>query len=109
MNLAELQRKLLAAARADRPSDRVPLAFEKRILARLPLRPALNRGADWARAFWRALAPCAAIMVLFGAWSLLAPTTNTNGGSGSNDLAQEFENTVFAAVDQDQVTADNFW
>ena len=29
MNLAELERKLIAAARANPPSDRVPYAFEK--------------------------------------------------------------------------------
>ena len=39
MNLAELERKLIAAARANPPSDRVPYAFEKRIMARLAARP----------------------------------------------------------------------
>ena len=38
MNLAELERKLIAAARANPPSDRVPYAFEKRIMARLAAR-----------------------------------------------------------------------
>jgi len=40
MNLAGLQRKLIAAARANPPSDRVPFAFEKRILAQLRARAA---------------------------------------------------------------------
>lgn len=35
MKLAALQKKLLAAAKANPPADRVPLAFEKRILANL--------------------------------------------------------------------------
>ncbi len=42
MNLAELERKLIAAARANSPSERVPYAFEKRILALIASRPALD-------------------------------------------------------------------
>jgi hypothetical protein len=35
MQLDSLKQKLIAAARQDAPSDRVPFAFEKRIMARL--------------------------------------------------------------------------
>ena len=73
MNLAELERKLIAAARANPPSDRVPYAFEKRIMARLAARPMADDWELWARALWRAAAPCVAIMVLLGAWSFFAP------------------------------------
>ena len=48
MNLAELERKLIAAARANPPSDRVPYAFEKRIMARLAARPVVDGWALWA-------------------------------------------------------------
>jgi hypothetical protein len=104
MNLDELQRKLVAAARADAPSDRVPLAFEKRILARVAALPGADAWAFWARAMWRATAPCLAIMVLLGAWSLF---TASDGSSGS-DLSQDFENTVLATADQDSST-DSLW
>jgi hypothetical protein len=100
MNLAELQRKLIAAARADSPSDRVPYAFEKRIMARLMVQPVLDHWALWSRALWRAVAPCVAITVLLSAWSFLEPAAN----APTNDLSQEFENTVLAAVDQDPAT-----
>ena len=40
MNLAELQRKLIAAARANAPGDGVPYAFEKRVMALLASRAA---------------------------------------------------------------------
>ena len=40
MNLAELQKKLIAAARADVPGDQVPYAFEKRVMALLASRVA---------------------------------------------------------------------
>ena len=104
MNLAELQRKLIAAAQANPPSDRVPYAFEKRIMARLAARPVVDDWALWARALWRAAAPCVAIMLLLGAWSFFVPGTSTS----ANDLSQELEKTLLAAVDQEQTT-DSIW
>lgn len=104
MNLAELQRKLIAAARTNRPSERVPYAFEKRIMARLMAQPSLDHWALWSRALWRAVAPCVGIMLLLSAWSLLEPAASPP----ANDLSQEFENTVLAAVNQDSA-ADLTW
>ena len=104
MNLDELQRKLLAAARANPPSEHVPLAFEKRITARLTALPAPDGWALWSSALWRAVAPCVAVMLLFGAWSLFVP----HGTSSGTDLSQDLENTLLAAVDQDQPT-DSTW
>jgi hypothetical protein len=97
MNLAELERKLIAAARANPPSDRVPYAFEKRILARLAERPGLDIAALWARALWRAAASCVALAVLVGAWFLIHPPNTTQ----STSFAQQFENTLLAAADQE--------
>ena len=104
MNLAQLERKLIAAARANPPSERVPYAFEKRILARLAARPMLDGWELWARALWRAAALCVAIMLLLGAWSLFTP----RGSTPANDLSQQLEQTLLAAVDQDQTT-DSAW
>ena len=98
MDLIELQRKLIATARKDVPSDRVPYAFEKRVMARLTARPALDYAAVWANALWRAATPCVAIMLLLSAWSFFAGSAN----APATDVSQDFENTVFAAVDQDQ-------
>ena len=104
MNVEELQRKLIAVARANPPSDRVPFAFEKRIMARLPARARLDEWALWSRALWRAAAPCVAVMLLLSAWSFFVPNTATP----SNDLSQDFENTLLAAVDQEP-PADSSW
>jgi len=104
MNLAELERKLMAAARANPPSDRVPYAFEKRIMALLAAKPVADAGTLWARALWRAAAPCVAIMLLLGTWSWLA----SRNSSPANDLSQDLEETLLAAVDQDQPT-DSAW
>jgi hypothetical protein len=103
MNLAELERKLIAAARAHPPSDRVPYAFEKRILARLAARPLADGWELWGRALWRAAAPCVAIALLLGAWSFFSQSS-----APANDLSQDLEQTLLAAVDQDQST-DSAW
>jgi len=104
MNLAELERKLIAAARAHAPSDRVPYAFEKRIMAHLATRPMRDHWELWGRALWRAAAPCVAIMLVLGAWSFFGSQSST----GSTDLSQDLEQTLLAAVDQDQPT-DSTW
>jgi hypothetical protein len=101
MNLAKLEQKLVAVARANPPSDQVPYAFEKRIMARLAARPALDDWALWARALWRAATPCVAIMLLLGAWSLFTPSRSASSAS-TGDLSQQLEQTLLAAVDQDQ-------
>jgi hypothetical protein len=109
MDLTGLYRELIAAARANAPSDRVPYAFEKRILARLQAQPRLDDWALWARALWRAAAACVAIMLLLGAWSLLGPAAPPpSSDAPAGDLSQQLENTLLAAVDQDQ-TADSTW
>ncbi|MCX6890119.1 MAG: hypothetical protein WCL11_13690 [Verrucomicrobiota bacterium] len=104
MKLDQLQQKLIAAARANPPSDRVPFAFEKRIMARLPARLVPDEWGLWASALWRGAASCVAITLLFSAWTFMAP----NIAAPTSDLSQDFENTLLAAVDQDQ-PADSAW
>jgi len=122
MNLAELQKTLLTVARANPPSDRVPYAFEKRIMALLTTRLTLDTWAFWSRALWRGAASCVAVMLLLSAWSFLSFPGSTEKGdpsqnfenavlvsannSGKSDLSQNFENAVLAAVDQE---ADYSW
>ena len=95
MNLPELQKKLIAAARLKVPDERVPYAFEKRITALLAARAGVDHWVHWARGLWRAAAACAAVAVAFGAVSLFTPATPDNG----NDLSQDFENTLLASAD----------
>lgn len=90
----------MTAARANLPSDRVPYAFEKRIMARLAERPALDVAALWARALWRAAASCVALAVLVSACFLISPPSATQ----STSFAQQFENTMLAAADQETDT-----
>jgi hypothetical protein len=100
MNLAELQRKLIAAARANAPGDRVPYAFEKRVTALLASRvPAQNLDV-WVRGLWRAAVSCVAVAVICGVWSLAGPEVKPTAVHSSADLSQDFENMLLASVDQ---------
>jgi len=96
MNLAELQKKLIAAARANAPDDRVPYAFEKRVTALLASRVALPGLDLWVRGLWRAALSCVAIALVCGAWTFLNPSSAGNAA----DLSQNFETTLLASVDQ---------
>ncbi|MGA2243610.1 MAG: hypothetical protein ABSH48_01320 [Verrucomicrobiota bacterium] len=96
MNIDELQQKLTAAARLQKPDDRVPYAFEKRILALIAERKAVSGRVLWARGLWRAAVSCVALAVVCGAVSFFTPATADN----NNDLSQDFENTLLASVDQ---------
>ena len=98
MNLEPLQQKLLAAARAHPPADRVPYAFAQRIQAHINALPPVDLAGIWARALWRAAVPCAAITLLLATWSF-APVT-TSSSSTTEDLSQQFEQTLLADADQ---------
>jgi hypothetical protein len=101
MNTEELRKKLLAAARANPPGDHVPLAFEKRVLANLAAKPAVDLATLWARALWRAAVPCVAVTVLLGAFSFM-PTSTTTNSTNDEDLSQTFEQTLLASSDQQE-------
>jgi hypothetical protein len=101
MNLNELQNKLLAAARVQPQSDRVPYAFEKRVMARLASTPNLDPLAWWARALWRGAAACVAVSLLLSIWSVLPLRQDRAQGSFSEELAD----TILAATPE----TDNTW
>jgi hypothetical protein len=98
MNLDDLQRKLIAAARAHTPSSTVPYAFERRIMNRLKGLGVADFWGFWATALWRAAGPCVGLALVLAAWSFLSGPPSAPGP----DLSQEFENTVLAAANVDQ-------
>lgn len=95
MNLPELEKKLIAAARLKAPDERVPYAFERRITAIVATRGAADHWVFWSRGLWRAAAACAGVALVFGAVSVFIPAMP----DGNNDLSQDFENTLLASVD----------
>ncbi len=99
MNLEHLRVKLIATARAHPPADRAPYAFEKRVLARLRESPAFDVSALWARALWRATAPCVAVSLLLAVWFFIGASSHA-AATESEEFSQHFEQTMLAAVDE---------
>lgn len=99
MNLDNLHNKLIAAARAEQPSDAVPYAFEKRIMARLAEARVDLLGA-WSTALWRAAVACIAVVLLSSAWSVWNGAPQVEA-----DFSQEFETAVFASA----TSSDEAW
>jgi hypothetical protein len=97
MNLAELHKKLMAAARANPPSAHVPYAFEQRIMARLTSRPAVDEWAGWIRSLWCAAGVCAAIALLMGVWTAMSASEPELGAG----FCQELEQTIWASTSTD--------
>lgn len=93
MNLPELHRKLIAAARSEAPDERVPYAFEKRIMARLAGQKAVDSLGLWGPAMMRAAICCVVFMVVVGVGFRFLPANNPE------NLSQDVEQTLFAAVD----------
>lgn len=104
MNLAELERSLIAAARTNPPDERVPYAFEKRIMARIKESGRGDEWALWARALGRGALTCAGLMLLLVAWSFILNVETP----ATTDLSQEFDNTILAAVEPDS-SPDSLW
>lgn len=98
MNLVELQRRLLAAARSNPPTEQVPFGFEKLMVRRLTTHTVPDFCALWSQALWRASAPCAAIMLMLGTWCWLGQRPPPP----AHDWSQEFDNTVLAAAESEQ-------
>ncbi len=96
MNLEQMRKKLIGAARNMPPSEHVPHAFQKRIMARIGRATPLSCWALWARPLWGAAVSCVALTLLCGAWSLAA----TSRAGNSDTFSQDFERTVFSSVSQ---------
>ena len=99
MDLSELEKKLLSAARRNPPSEEVPYAFEKKVMANLTTLPKFDEWAWWGRALWRGAAACVVVSLLLSGWSLLPLTTHTVA-NGAADL----EDVVLASVDEPDLT-----
>ena len=89
-----LHLKLIKAARNHPPAFSVPLGFEKRILARLKDQLAGDPWIAWSVALWRAAVLSVLAMTLCGAWFFYSG----NGHATNISLADDFEETVLAAI-----------
>ena len=89
--------RLLAESQEIPGDDRVPYAFEKRIMAHIKeAPPATSSVADawlaWSQSLWKAVVPCLAVLVMVAVW-MKAPadgsdvTTPPLQGNGAPTIA----------------------
>ena len=94
MNYDQLQKSLLQAARQDAPSAQVPLAFERRVMARLATAPK-DLLTEWTAALWQLAVPSLAVAAVACAINFSTPST----------LPDDAAVTEVAAADLDSVVA----
>lgn len=100
--------ELIKLARSIPSDERVPYAFEKRIMARLAGSPAADPLTMWAQALWRGVAPCLGIMLMALLVSF-ASTRNampTSGETAAQTEVADFETAVYAPM---QLAAGDIW
>jgi hypothetical protein len=90
MDLNKLQRELFSQARLVAPSNAVPYAFEKSVVARLQAAPA-DAWLLWGRALWRAAGACVELSLLLTIWSA-RPVNETEPVT--------LESAIFAAAEE---------
>src|SRR5687768_15000257 len=82
-------------ARSLTPDERVPYAFEKRIMAHLRNSKVADAWSIWSGTMWRAAFSCLLICVLTGAAVTFSEATS------AELFASDLERTVLAPVDVD--------
>jgi len=105
MNLDNLHNKLITAARATPADDRVPYAFEKRVMARLAETVRVDLLGAWSAALWRGAVACLVVTMLSGAWLL-----RTEPSSEHAEFTPDFNAAVFnAGVFASAGSTDEVW
>lgn len=93
-DLDSLVTAMLAGARRQAPSDRVPYAFEQRVMAGVrSLRPP-DRLADWTAGLWRAALSSVAVAVVLLGVNAVTPEASLEAVS-----ADPLETALLASAD----------
>ncbi len=113
--------RLLAENREIPADDRVPYAFEKRIMAHIKDAPSPAAGvADawlvWSKSLWKAVVPCLAVLVMVAVWIKApgegnGPATPQDGGAPAianfeaPSSEEDLEGIVMLAIEPDELEA----
>ena len=96
--IEDILERLLTQTRKIPTNDRVPYAFEKRIMAHIKEAPAAlaDVWSVWAQSLWKAVVPCLAVLVMVAVW-MKAPTGATTPQDNAAPVVANFE----APTDED--------
>ena len=103
MKAKEFQQQLVEAARKLPDNDRVPYAFEKRIMARLKSAPQPDALSIWARGLWQASVPCLTLMIAVSTWSIM----NASDISSEDPLVVDLELTMLQPFEE--LSVEELW
>ena len=101
--------KMLTASRKV-ANDRVPYAFEKRVMAHIKDTPqmTLSMWVQWSQGLWRSVIPCVAIMILVAVWTNTRSTSNQATETSPSELIaqsdpaeDQLETVVMLAIDSE--------
>ena len=107
--------RLLTQTREIPANDRVPYAFEKRIMAHIKEAPTAlaDVWSVWAQSLWKAMVPCLAVLVMVAVW-MKAPTDGTGATTPQDNVApvvanfeaptdEDLESIVMLAIDPNEL------
>ena len=79
--------EILEKTREMPADDRVPYAFEKRIMAHIKEAPAAaaHLWELWGHSLWRAVVPCLAVMILVAVWMKAPGETDGTTSPGADE------------------------
>ena len=114
-NIEDILESLLTQTREIPANDRVPYAFEKRIMAHIKEGPAAvaDVWSAWAQSLWKAVVPCLAVLVMVAVW-MKAPTDGTGATTPQGNAApvvanfeaptdEDLESIVMLAIDPNEL------
>ena len=106
--------EMLAKTRGMPADDRVPYAFEKRIMAHIKEAPVAgaNLWELWGLSLWRAVVPCLAVLVMVAVW-MKAPADGSGATTPQGNAApavanfeapgdEDLESIVMLAIEPDE-------
>ena len=107
--IEDILERLLTQTREIPTNDRVPYAFEKRIMAHIKEAPAAlaDVWSAWAQSLWKAVVPCLAVLVMVAVW-MKAPTDGTGAttpivANFEAPTDEDLESIVMLAIDPNEL------
>ncbi len=113
--IEDILESLLTQTREIPTNERVPHAFEKRIMAHIKEGPAAlaDVWSAWAQSLWKAVVPCLAVLMMVAVW-MKAPTDGTGATTPQGNAApvvanfeaptdEDLESIVMLAIDPNEL------
>jgi len=99
MELEQLRKTLIMAAKQTPVRQDVPIAFEKRIMHIILSTQQINAFEQFASALWKAVIPSASIAIATALLLLFANNLNLSNGTSHNNNQNTLEEYLISSLD----------